>query len=106
VLLAQNLIEALLRKRIYNDRYWKEHCFGLTAETLVDRAVELDHIGGTHGGARRPTPFMCLILKMLQIQPEKEIVLEFIKNEDYKYATRNCAAVCCVLCVVCCVDVV
>eukprot|EP00873_Tetraselmis_striata_P019506 jgi/Tetstr1/439770/TSEL_028183.t1 len=31
------------------------------------------------------TDFMCLILKMLQIQPEKDIVVEFIKNEDYKY---------------------
>ena len=33
----------------------------------------------------RPTPFICLILKMLQIQPEKDIVVEFIKNEDFKY---------------------
>lgn len=28
---------------------------------------------------------MCLMLKLLQLQPEKEIVVEFIKNEDYKY---------------------
>jgi hypothetical protein len=25
------------------------------------------------------------VLKLLQIQPEKEIVVEFIKNEDFKY---------------------
>ncbi|KAI5002151.1 hypothetical protein ZWY2020_026801 [Hordeum vulgare] len=55
------------------------------AETLVDKAMELDHTGGTHCGNRRPTPFLCLALKMLQIQPDKEIVVEFIKNEDYKY---------------------
>lgn len=54
------------------------------AETLVDKAMELDHFGGTFGGNRKATPFMCLTLKMLQIQPEKEIVVEFIKNEDYK----------------------
>jgi pre-mRNA-splicing factor 38A len=46
--------------------------------------MELDHIGGTYGGNNRPTPFICLVLKMLQIQPEKEIVVEFIKNEEYK----------------------
>ena len=57
----------------------------LPAETLVDKAMELDHIGGTFGGNRKATPFMCLTLKMLQIQPEKEIVVEFIKNEDYKW---------------------
>jgi pre-mRNA-splicing factor 38A len=56
-----------------------------SAETLVDRAVELDHIGGTFGGAVQPCAFMCLVLKMLQIQPTKDIVIEFIKNEDYKY---------------------
>lgn len=51
----------------------------------MDKAMELDHLGGTYGGNRKPTPFMCLVMKMLQIQPEKEIIIEFIKNEDYKY---------------------
>ncbi|WOL00471.1 pre-mRNA-splicing factor 38 [Canna indica] len=81
----QNLVEKILRSKIYQHTYWKEQCFGLTAETLVDKAMELDHLGGTYGGSRRPTPFMCLILKMLQIQPDKEIVVEFIKNDEYKY---------------------
>ena len=80
----QNLVEKILRSKIYQNNYWKEQCFGLTAETLVDKAMELDHLGGTYGGNRKPTPFMCLVMKMLQIQPEKEIVIEFIKNEDYK----------------------
>ncbi|XVF14713.1 hypothetical protein REPUB_Repub09cG0085300 [Reevesia pubescens] len=81
----QNLVEKIVRSKIYQNTYWKEQCFGLTAETLVDKAMELDHIGGTYGGNRKPTPFMCLVMKMLQIQPEKDIVVEFIKNDDYKY---------------------
>ncbi|CAN6468281.1 unnamed protein product [Victoria cruziana] len=81
----QNLVEKILRSKIYQNTYWKEQCFGLTAETLVDKAMELDYFGGTYGGNRKATPFMCLVMKMLQIQPEKEIVVEFIKNEDYKY---------------------
>ncbi|KAF2292037.1 hypothetical protein GH714_000272 [Hevea brasiliensis] len=81
----QNLVEKILRSKIYQNTYWKEQCFGLTAETLVDKAMELDHLGGTYGGNRKPTPFMCLVMKMLQIQPEKDIVVEFIKNDDYKY---------------------
>jgi pre-mRNA-splicing factor 38A len=81
----QNLIEKILRSKIYNHAYWKEHCFGLTAESLVDKAMEMEAIGGTFGGVREPTHFIQLTLKMLQIQPEKEIVVEFIKNEDYKY---------------------
>jgi pre-mRNA-splicing factor 38A len=82
----QNLVEKIVRTKIYQSTYWKEQCFGLTAETLVDKAMELDHTGGTYGGNRKPTPFLCLALKMLQIQPDKDIVVEFIKNEDYKYA--------------------
>jgi len=81
----QYLIEKIIRSRIYDSRYWKEDCFALTAELLVDKAVELTCIGGVCGGNIRPTPFLCLILKMLQISPEKDIIVEFIKNDEFKY---------------------
>lgn len=81
----QYLVEKIIRTRIYESKYWKEQCFALSAELLVDKAMGLEYIGGTFGGNIKPTPFLCLVLKMLQIQPEKEIVVEFIKNDDYKY---------------------
>ncbi|CAH1955486.1 unnamed protein product [Acanthoscelides obtectus] len=81
----QYLVEKIIRSRIYDSKYWKEECFALTAELLVDKAMELRFIGGVYGGNIKPTPFLCLILKMLQIQPEKDIVVEFIKNEEFKY---------------------
>lgn len=58
--------------------------FLFLAELMVDKAMELKYIGGVFGGNIKPTPFLCLVLKMLQIQPEKDIVVEFIKNEDFK----------------------
>ncbi|KAG5676863.1 hypothetical protein PVAND_006670 [Polypedilum vanderplanki] len=81
----QYLIEKIIRSRIYDSQYWKESCFALTAELMVDKAMELRYIGGVFGGNIKPTPFICLILKFLQIQPEKDIVIEFIKNEEFKY---------------------
>ncbi|CAN8003863.1 unnamed protein product [Ixodes hexagonus] len=81
----QYLIEKIIRSRIYDSRYWKEECFALTAELLVDKAMQLKFIGGVYGGNVKPTPFLCLLLKMLQIQPEKDIVVEFIRQEDFKY---------------------
>ena len=57
----------------------------ILAELLVDKAMELKSIGGVYGGNVKPSPFLCLILKMLQIQPEKDIIIEFIRNEDFKY---------------------
>lgn len=56
----------------------------LAAELVVDKAMELKYVGGVYGGNIKPTPFLCLTLKMLQIQPEKDIIVEFIKNEDFK----------------------
>ncbi|XP_014289675.1 pre-mRNA-splicing factor 38A [Halyomorpha halys] len=81
----QFLIEKIIRSRIYECKYWKEECFALSAELIVDKAMELRYIGGIYGGNIKPTPFLCLTLKMLQIQPEKDIVVEFIKNEEFKY---------------------
>ncbi|XP_062946186.1 pre-mRNA-splicing factor 38A-like [Cynocephalus volans] len=81
----QHLVEKVIRTRIYESRYWKEECFGLTAELVVDKATGLRFVGGVYGGNVKPTPFLCLTLKMLQIQPEKDIIVEFIKNEDFKY---------------------
>ena len=81
----QYLVEKIIRNRIYDCRYWKEDCFGLTAELLVDKAMALDHIGGTFATNVQATPFLCLVLKMLQIQPSKDIIVEFIRRSDYKY---------------------
>ncbi|BFZ00134.1 hypothetical protein BsWGS_03173 [Bradybaena similaris] len=81
----QYLVEKIIRTRIYECRYWKEECFALTAALIVDKAMELKYVGGVFGGNIKPVPFLCLLLKMLQIQPEKDIIVEFIKNEDFKY---------------------
>ncbi|KAI9102461.1 PRP38 family-domain-containing protein, partial [Phlyctochytrium arcticum] len=80
----QFLIEKIIRTRIYDSFYWKESCFALTAETIIDKAASLNSIGGQYGN-QKPTEFLCLALKLLQLQPEKEIVRLYIQNEDYKY---------------------
>jgi pre-mRNA-splicing factor 38A len=40
-------------------------------------------IGGVYGN-QRPTEFLCLLLKLLQIQPEKEILVEYLRAEEFK----------------------
>lgn len=51
----------------------------------MDKAMALRAIGGVFGGNIKPTAFLCLVLKMLQIQPEKDIIVEFIKQDEFKY---------------------
>jgi pre-mRNA-splicing factor 38A len=73
----QYLIEKILRKRIYECRYWKEHCFGLTESTIIEKAYNLTYIGGQYG-VQKPTDFICLVLKLLQLQPREEIVIKYL----------------------------
>lgn len=42
----QFLLETILRNKIYSCFYWKEKCFALTNETIIDAAVEIKYIGG------------------------------------------------------------
>lgn len=79
------LFEKAVRDRIVDSYYWKEQCFGLNAATLLDRAVELTFIGGTYGVAQKPTPFLCLAFKLLQITPDREIIMFFLQQEEWKY---------------------
>ncbi|EKG11083.1 PRP38 domain-containing protein [Macrophomina phaseolina MS6] len=72
------LFEKAVRDRITESYYWKEQCFGLNAATLCDRAAELTYIGGTYGGMGKATPFLCLAFKLLQLVPEKEIILAYL----------------------------
>lgn len=58
----------------------------ITAESLIDKAIELRCIGGVYGN-QRPTEFLSLLLKLLQIQPQKEILIEYLQADEFKYAS-------------------
>ncbi|RDW72450.1 PRP38 family protein [Aspergillus mulundensis] len=76
------LFEKAVRDRITESYYWKEQCFGLNAATLCDRATELTFIGGTYGVSEKASPFLCLAFKLLQINPDRDIILEYLNFSD------------------------
>ena len=84
---AQNIssVELILRNRVFNSYYWKEKCFGLTSETIIDKILELKYIGGMNHSSNQPTDFICLFIKMLQLNPSEEIVDEYLSDPDLKY---------------------
>jgi len=55
-----------------------------SAETLIDKTIELQSIGGVYGN-QKPTEFISLLLKLLQIQPEKEILVEYLRADEFKF---------------------
>jgi len=81
----QYLIEKITLSKVWESRYWKEKLFAVNSEDLVEVASELIAAGGTYGGNRKPSQFLCCLAKLLQLQPEKDIILEFITQDDFKY---------------------
>ena len=77
----QNLMEYITRQKIYDSRFWKEECFGLSVADVLEKAVQkLQCIGGL------PTKFLALALKLLQVHPEPELVVaSFIEQKEFKY---------------------
>ena len=55
-----------------------------SAETLIDKTIELQSVGGVYGN-QKPTEFISLLLKLLQIQPEKEILVEYLRADEFKF---------------------
>lgn len=83
----QRLLDKLTREHIYNSRYWKEYCFGVSTANVATLATELRYVGGLFGPMRKPTPFICLLLKLLQLGPERDVIQEFVTQPHFKYAT-------------------
>lgn len=88
-----HLLEKPVRERIIDCYYFREQCFGLNEATLCDRAEELTSIGGSYGdgASPKPSPFLCLVFKLLQLQPERAIVLEYLHQRELKYLTALAA---------------
>ncbi|SAM83679.1 related to PRP38A-pre-mRNA-splicing factor [Ustilago bromivora] len=80
----QHLIEKTIRYRIYESPFWKEHCFALSSSTILPLAVSLHHIGGLVG-LQRPSHFLCLVQKLLQIQPEHSVIKAYLDACEFKY---------------------
>jgi pre-mRNA-splicing factor 38A len=76
----QSLLEYITRQRIYDSRYWKEECFGLTTAHVLEKAAVLTSMGGW------PHHLLCLLLKLLQLHPEHEMIRRaFCDQDEFKY---------------------
>ena len=85
-----HLLEKPIRDRIITSYYWQEQCFAVNEATLCDRAAAMSFIGGTYG-QQKPSPFLCLTMKLLQLMPERDIVLEYLHQTEFKYLTALAA---------------
>ncbi|KAI0460855.1 hypothetical protein LJB42_001502 [Komagataella kurtzmanii] len=86
------LIDKILREKILDSLFWKKHCFLLDILELQDLASEVEIIGTYDNNQNsRATDYICLLLKMLQLQPKDEIVIYMLTQPYFKYVTALAA---------------
>ena len=54
----QTLVEKIVRSKIHECTFWKESCFALNAESLVDRGAQLRAVGGARRAGLRGGPLV------------------------------------------------
>lgn len=82
------IMEKAVRERIVDSYFYKEQCFGVNEADIVDRVVEhVTFVGGVAGTVQKPTPFLCLAFKLLQLAPSDAILREYLDagGEKFKY---------------------
>ncbi|KAL6882907.1 PRP38 domain-containing protein [Trichoderma longibrachiatum] len=82
------IMEKAVKDRIVDSYFYKEQCFALNEADIVDRVVEhVSFIGGTHGASQKPSPFLCLAFKLLELAPSDAILHEYLSfgGEHFKY---------------------
>jgi pre-mRNA-splicing factor 38A len=82
------LLEKAMIERIIDSFYFKDACFGLNEADIVDRVVShVTFVGGTYGSSQKPTPFLCLLFKLLQLGPGDDVLGEYLSfgGERFKY---------------------
>ncbi|TLD33800.1 hypothetical protein PspLS_01348 [Pyricularia sp. CBS 133598] len=82
------IMEKAVVDRITESYFWKEQCFGVNEADIVDRVVDhVTYIGGVVGQSQKPTPFLCLAFKLLQLGPDDSILAEYLRfgGEKFKY---------------------
>jgi pre-mRNA-splicing factor 38A len=84
------IMEKAVRDRIVDSYFWKEQCFGVNEADVVDRVVDhVSFVGGvvSSGAAQKPSPFLCLALKLLQLAPDDAVLAEYLNagGDRFKY---------------------
>jgi hypothetical protein len=73
----------ILLNYVVNCRYWKERAFALNELSLIDRIMsDVTCVGIVYGAQNKPTPFFCLLVKLVQMKPELESVRHLITVTD------------------------
>lgn len=91
VLNKANLIEPIVRHRIQDSVFYKQHLYLTNESTIIPIIIEhVQYIGGTDSMGK-PSPFLCCLLRLLELEPSSEIIMTAYLNQmgynEFKYLT-------------------
>ncbi|KAA8494116.1 Pre-mRNA-splicing factor 38A [Porphyridium purpureum] len=83
----QKLVDKITRSKVYASEFWLSRCFALDVAGVVEVAAKDVHaIGALYGGSlNRAHPFLCLLVKLLQLGPAFEVAAELVQQHSLKY---------------------
>ncbi|EMG49749.1 prp38 Pre-mRNA-splicing factor 38 [Candida maltosa Xu316] len=85
-----NLIEPIIRHRIQDSIFYKQHLYLTNEATLLPVITNHVHyISGTDS-SNRPSPFISCLFRMLELEPSKEIIDTYLTQlnfNEFKYLT-------------------
>ncbi|RKP32828.1 PRP38-domain-containing protein [Metschnikowia bicuspidata] len=84
------LVEAIVRHRVQDSLFYKQYLHLTNEQTILPVIVEhVDYIGGTDSN-NRPSPFLCCLVRLLEIEPSPEVIELYLTQNGYnefKYLT-------------------
>lgn len=82
----QDVLPPQTRHKIHTSRYWNAALFGVNLATLVPISTTLHYLSSVEPNTNNPSPFLCTLLKLLQLAPEEPEIAEYLIQTDFKYS--------------------
>ncbi|KAF6834237.1 pre-mRNA-splicing factor 38a [Colletotrichum plurivorum] len=82
------IMEKAVNDRIVDSYFYLAHCGKLNEADVVDCVVDhVNFIGGTYGASQKPSPFLCVAFRLLQLAPGDDVLEAYLRRggERFKY---------------------
>lgn len=81
------LLETIVRNRIKDSIFYKQYLYLTNEQTILPVIIDrVKYIKGLDNN-NRPSPFICCLLRLLEINPPNKIIQLYLKYPQFKYLT-------------------
>lgn len=79
------LVETIIRHRIKDSIFYKQYLYLTNEQTILPVIIKhVKYIGGLDSN-NRPSPFICCLLRLLEINPSSDIINLYLTQLEFKY---------------------